>query len=428
MANLMGDELDPVDDSTLQTEDPGMTAPPPPDLKPDPSSRFKQYLEAQMAQSQRRQSPEYLNARDEHQDRMAGMKDQANLGALLFDSAGKFGSVAGKATPSSYGDFAKGMDNNIDSSMARDASNQREDDTNTAKQNQLYQYLALQQNKEQALKNQMFNAETKRKALSQPNLQGSPIQDPITGEYRMYDKNSGQMVTVGKGGLKPEATALKESEKIGDNGEALVFNSKTGKYEAAEGANGVGVLAKPKAPKEPTADQYKAAGFGKRMEQAEDVFGKLSASGYNRADNAEGAKASLLPGFMQGENPRRQEQAERNFINAVLRRESGAAISPNEFESGEKQYFPRPGDTTNVLAQKKANRDQTIATMKAESAEAYDKVPTINVPDAVTKDSDTATAAPGGGGKQVVKKQYSPSRNQTKVTYSDGTTEVLNGR
>lgn len=30
--------------------------------------------------------------------------------------------------------------------------------------------------------------------------------------------------------------------------------------------------------------------------------------------------------------------------------------------------------------------------------------------------------------KTVVKKQFSPSRNQTRVTYSDGTTEVINGR
>ena len=60
-------------------------------------------------------------------------------------------------------------------------------------------------------------------------------------------------------------------------------------------------------------------------------------------------------------------QAERNFVNAVLRRESGAAISPSEFASAEKQYFPQPGDDATTLAQKAKNR-QTVITNLAKSA------------------------------------------------------------
>lgn len=63
-----------------------------------------------------------------------------------------------------------------------------------------------------------------------------------------------------------------------------------------------------------------------------------------------------LPSFAQSDTFRQQEQAERNFINAVLRRESGAAISPTEFDSAKKQYFPQPWDDTTTLSQKKQNR------------------------------------------------------------------------
>ena len=49
--------------------------------------------------------------------------------------------------------------------------------------------------------------------------------------------------------------------------------------------------------------------------------------------------------------------AQRNFLNAVLRRESGAVISPTEFAEGRAQYFPQQGDKPAVLKQKKANRD-----------------------------------------------------------------------
>lgn len=51
------------------------------------------------------------------------------------------------------------------------------------------------------------------------------------------------------------------------------------------------------------------------------------------------------------------DQAKRDFVNATLRRESGAVISPTEFDNAEKQYFPRPGDSPEVVAQKKANRE-----------------------------------------------------------------------
>lgn len=106
--------------------------------------------------------------------------------------------------------------------------------------------------------------------------------------------------------------------------------------------------------------------YGKRMQQAEDVFSELEKSGYDRSKRAQGV-LSALPGFLQPENLKRQEQAERSFINAVLRRESGAAISPSEFESAEKQYFARAGDTPAVLAQKKRERALAIQGMEQQS-------------------------------------------------------------
>lgn len=54
------------------------------------------------------------------------------------------------------------------------------------------------------------------------------------------------------------------------------------------------------------------------------------------------------------------DQAKRDFINAILRQESGAAIGKNEFDSANVQYFPQPGDGNAVIAQKKQNRIQKI--------------------------------------------------------------------
>ena len=43
-----------------------------------------------------------------------------------------------------------------------------------------------------------------------------------------------------------------------------------------------------------------------------------------------------------------------------MRRESGAAIAQSEFSTARKQYFPQPGDSEKVLAQKAANRALVI--------------------------------------------------------------------
>jgi len=56
----------------------------------------------------------------------------------------------------------------------------------------------------------------------------------------------------------------------------------------------------------------------------------------------------------------RYDQARRNFVNAVLRRESGAVISDAEFENANIQYFPQFGDTEETLSQKQRNRQITM--------------------------------------------------------------------
>lgn len=123
-----------------------------------------------------------------------------------------------------------------------------------------------------------------------------------------------------------------------------------------------------------TEGERKAVTFADRLQQAENVFSELDKSGYNRADIKEGlrAKASEYLPIAKGALLGKQEQAERNFINSILRRESGAAISPSEFESAEMQYFPRVGDSPEVLEQKKENRRIAREGLKQEAGRAYE--------------------------------------------------------
>lgn len=121
---------------------------------------------------------------------------------------------------------------------------------------------------------------------------------------------------------------------------------------------------------EPKPQQAQAATFARRVEQAEKNFKDLESKGYNRASLKQGLLSSITPGAFQPENLKLQEQAERNFVNSILRRESGAAISKDEFKSAEAQYFPRAGDTPEVIRQKAENRQAVLAGLQSEAGPA----------------------------------------------------------
>ena len=102
------------------------------------------------------------------------------------------------------------------------------------------------------------------------------------------------------------------------------------------------------------------------MEDAALIFDELGAQ-FSGALAIGGA----LPTALQSSDRQRFEQAKRNFINSQLRRESGAAIAPSEFESADRQYIPLAGDSEEVLQQKSRNRQVVTEGMKAEAGEAF---------------------------------------------------------
>lgn len=132
--------------------------------------------------------------------------------------------------------------------------------------------------------------------------------------------------------------------------------------------------ADPNNPKNIPDTQRTSAIYAHRMLQAERVLDSLG-SAKNPYVPGTGTEAiSDIPGIgnkMVSDKFQQFSQARDNFINAVLRRESGAAIAPSEYESANKQYFPVPGDSPKVLAQKAANRRLAIEGIKEAAGGAF---------------------------------------------------------
>jgi hypothetical protein len=104
-----------------------------------------------------------------------------------------------------------------------------------------------------------------------------------------------------------------------------------------------------------TATQALVNGYANRLIEAETVFDVVAEQ---FADPL--AFGNVLPSVMQSGERQQYEQAKRNYVNAVLRRESGAVISPEEFKNAEMQYFPQAGDKPEVILQKEKNRNTVI--------------------------------------------------------------------
>lgn len=157
-----------------------------------------------------------------------------------------------------------------------------------------------------------------------------------------------------------------------------VFNVATGKLQFATEAQ---IAADPNlVPKETakpekfTPAQFQAAGFAARTEEADKIIGEVGGKFTGFESRISGS--AFFPRELQSEDRIKFDQAKRNFVNSVLRRESGAAIAKSEFDNAEQQYFPVPGDTESVMTQKQQNRNMVIQALKLEAGDAFKQLKT----------------------------------------------------
>lgn len=98
------------------------------------------------------------------------------------------------------------------------------------------------------------------------------------------------------------------------------------------------------------------------MMEADEVLNALEKE-YTSMGTWQQMSNQYMPSWMKSEKMQQMEQAQRNFVTAVLRQESGAAISASEFETEQKKYFPQPGDSQAVIEQKRKSRQTAIGNM-----------------------------------------------------------------
>ena len=198
------------------------------------------------------------------------------------------------------------------------------------------------------------------------------------GTMLIYPDGRREMVQKGREG--PAGQVLET-----ENG-PMLLNPRTGQAQPIM-ANGQPITG---SGKPLTEAQGNATAFGMRMKESNELINDLEKKGVTNTGvirSTIGGIVGMTPfvgekmqqGVQSGMNvfptalggPSSEQQqvdaARKNFITAVLRKESGAAISPTEFYNEAQKYFPQPGDSDAVIKQKQNARETAIKAMEIQA-------------------------------------------------------------
>ena len=118
-----------------------------------------------------------------------------------------------------------------------------------------------------------------------------------------------------------------------------------------------------------TESASKAGDFASRMQGAEEDIARLSFSGKKTRTPGDVSVSGFLAGeegtggplnFLRSGADQSLEAAQREWIAALLRKDTGAAVTPQEFKLYGPMYFPQPGDKPETIAQKQRARERAF--------------------------------------------------------------------
>ena len=174
----------------------------------------------------------------------------------------------------------------------------------------------------------------------------------------------------------------------------------------------------------------KLAGYSSRMLFNEGIIRDVFAKGYEL--NLSDITADSIGFGTIGVTDEGKEfyNSSRNWVAAVLRRESGAAISAKEYYDGLNQYFPQIGDTKAVREQKQALRETATTGFINESGDAFVNIYKNAVPflSYTTKNGEILPILnPQGYARQQMKNVYTGKDYFTKDTIDTFSVEDIKG-
>lgn len=242
------------------------------------------------------------------------------------------------------------------------------------------QYAATAANPDEALRLALMARSPQAKALAVPLMQNAlPKKTDKLIEYDTYKAEGGKLpFSEWTNRITPaeQARLDLDRQRLGLEGARYQLDKSMKEFEM-----GGGKL---------NDEQGKAVGFGTRAKEASAILNKLESEGVKdigktratiggivgatpligeKLEQGVISASNMLPSALGGPNEAQQStlQARKNFATAVLRKESGASISPTEFADVERIYFAAPGDSDAIVKQKQRSRELAIKALETQA-------------------------------------------------------------
>lgn len=133
-----------------------------------------------------------------------------------------------------------------------------------------------------------------------------------------------------------------------------------------------------------TESQGNATMFGLRAVEMDNILKSLQQEGYSptgfRSLKDRMTAGRSATNWMASPEGQQYTNAGRNFVAAVLRKESGAQITEAEWKQGQELYIPMPGDAPDTLTQKAQARQLAISGLREAAGPGGGKIPNQIVP------------------------------------------------
>jgi hypothetical protein len=161
--------------------------------------------------------------------------------------------------------------------------------------------------------------------------------------------------------------------------------------------------------------ESKEALFSDRAASAHETINKFENYYQGAGGKAAGLAEKILPetafNLIAPGEQQRLMNAKRSFVNALLRRESGAAINVGEFSSYDREYFPQPGDDQPTIEQKRLHRAEVVSGLARGAGPRYTPKFELDDKGGIKKREMNKPAAPVGSGTRR------PQPNEAAIRY-----------
>lgn len=239
------------------------------------------------------------------------------------------------------------------------------------------QYAATQANPDEALRLALMARSPQAKSLVAPLMQNAlPKKTDKLIEYDTYKAEGGKLPFTDWADRNEKERLALDKQRLGLEGARYQLDKQMKEFEMGSGKL--------------NESQSQAVGYGTRAKEASAILGKLENEGIRdigktrsfvggvlgatpligeKLEQGVISGANMLPGALGGPNEAQQStlQARKNFATAVLRKESGASISPTEFADVERIYFAAPGDSDAIVKQKQRARELAINSLSTQA-------------------------------------------------------------